>query len=774
MYIIRYFFFLFLVLIYGSASSQAIIPAPVEQTIQQGKFLMTERTQIVVTSDQLQVTAAFLNQHLKKYHGLQLPVVKKKSFPSAGNITLSVSDSITPNKEAYQLLVNQNQITITGNSAAGVFYGMQSLLQLLPASRSSSIAVPAVSINDHPRFSYRGMHLDVARHFFPVDYIKRYIDFLALHKLNTFHWHLTDDQGWRIEIKKYPKLTSIGGYRNGTIIGRYPGKGNDSIRYGGFYTQQEIKEVVKYAADRFITVIPEIEMPGHASAAIAAYPHLSCFPNEPTTPPFQTAWNGSFKGKQVPQAWGIFPDVFCAGKESTFSFLQDVVDEVMVLFPSAYIHIGGDENDKNQWKRCPACQARIKRLKLKDEKQLQAYFVQRMERYINSKGRKIIGWNEILEGGLAPNATVMSWQGERGGIEAAKQQHDVIMVPENYLYFNWSQTRNEDFVSFGRYTPLEKVYAYDPVPKALNSAQAKYIWGGQGALWTEYIKNTSILEYNLFPRLAALSEILWSSTNNWKDFQDRLPHQLKRYDHWGINYSRAYYEIQDSVLPGNDHAVLRWKLSASQPGSFSIDVFDNKKQRVNAMNTAGATEVLIAKPGEYTAVLKPDVGASLTRSFSINKATGKRIQLKEAASSTYPGNGGAFGLINGIKAKMFNSLEWQGWSGKDMEATIDLLQAETLSKVVVNVWRQEPSWFYLPVAIQVSTSPNGNTWTTITITNKDKQWNVQDDRTITIELPASTTARFVKVIARNYGKIPAGRPGAGRNAWLFVDEIEIH
>ncbi|MCE3282691.1 MAG: beta-N-acetylhexosaminidase [Chitinophagaceae bacterium] len=451
-----------------------IIPQPAQLEVKKGNFQLSKSTVLVVLNKGDQATASFLNSYLQTYYRLKLPVVNKA--PKANYIGFSTwnDTAYRDEKESYQLIVDPKFIRITANGHAGSFYGMQSLIQLLPVVKPqdanvkikalSSYAIPAVVIEDKPRFSYRGVHFDVCRHFFPVAYVKQYIDYLALHKFNTFHWHLTDDQGWRIEIKKYPKLTSVGGWRNGTIIGRYPGKGNDSIRYGGRYTQAEIKEVVKYATERFITVIPEIEMPGHASAAIAAHPELSCFPNEDTKVAKGTAWAGSTKGKQVQQAWGVFDDIFCAGNDNTFKFLEGVLDEVVPLFPSKYIHIGGDEAPKTHWKRCPKCQQRIKDLGLKDEHELQSYFIQRIEKYLNSKGKQIIGWDEILEGGLAPNATVMSWQGEKGGIEAAKQGHNVIMTPGNWCYFDHAQSRNEDSVTIGGYTPIEEVYSYEPVP----------------------------------------------------------------------------------------------------------------------------------------------------------------------------------------------------------------------------------------------------------------------------------------------------------------------
>jgi hexosaminidase len=448
----------------------------------------------------------------------------------------------TGGRLAYELTSTENGVVINANFDESAFHGIQTFLQLIPMNGVKNI--PFVEIFDYPRFTYRGMHLDVARHFFPISFVKRYIDYLARHKFNRFHWHLTDDQGWRIEIKQYPGLTSIGSERNGTIIGRYPGKGSDNKNYGGFYTQEEIKEVVAYAKSRHIEVIPEIEMPGHASAAIAAYPWLSCFPNQQTLIPENMI---SLKSKQelkdgriklVQETWGVFDDVFCAGKDSTFFFLEKVVDEVAELFPTKYFHIGGDESPKTHWIKCPNCQKRIKDLNLKDEHELQSYFVQRMEKHLNKKGKTLIGWDEILEGGLAPRAIVMSWRGEKGGIAAAKEKHEAIMTPGSPLYFDHTQTKDEDSVTIGGFNPIENVYSYDPIPAELSLEERQFILGAQANLWTEYIEYPSKIEYMLFPRMSALSEVLWTpkEVKNWSGFLQRLKIQYERYKVWGANY----------------------------------------------------------------------------------------------------------------------------------------------------------------------------------------------------------------------------------------------
>ncbi|OAZ05106.1 beta-N-acetylhexosaminidase [Flavobacterium succinicans] len=518
-----------------------IIPQPLEVVKNSGSFVINSKTSLVVINKEDAATATFFNNYLAAYYGFKLNVVQKATRNAI--ILLSQKNNEGLKSEGYTFKSDKNGVEINGNSPTGTFYGMQTLIQLLPVEKSKSLVIASVTIKDQPRFAYRGAMLDVGRHFFSVAFVKKYIDYLAYHKMNYFHWHLTEDQGWRIEIKKYPRLTEIGSKRNGTIIGSYPGKGNDNTPEGGFYTQNQIKEIVKYASDRFITVIPEIEMPGHSSAAIAAYPELSCFPEEKTFIPEQMIsakskqelTNG--KNKIVQETWGVHPDVF-APTEQTFKFLEEVLDEVMALFPSKYIHVGGDECPKDAWKRSAFCQQIIKDKKLKDEHGLQSYFIQRMENYINKKGRTLIGWDEILEGGLAPNAIVMSWRGEEGGIAAAKENHQVIMTPGSHVYLDHSQTKNEKEVTIGGYLPLEKVYGYEPIPKELNEQQAKYVLGAQGNVWTEYMANPSKVEYMIFPRLSALSEVLWSDkeTKNWNDFQRKIETMKKRYTIWNANY----------------------------------------------------------------------------------------------------------------------------------------------------------------------------------------------------------------------------------------------
>lgn len=528
-------FLLFLILITFSAQlsnaqdtdpNMGIIPAPVSLKKTNGEFILSRETKFLADSPGNKAVL-FLADYLrgKKMLNIQPALNTTTGVPNSLVLTSAGTDSLPP--EGYRLTVTPQKITIAGKGA-GLFYGIQTLIQLMPSDDAATIKLPCVQIEDYPRFAYRGMMLDVCRHFFSVEFVKKYIDLMAAYKLNNFHWHLTDDQGWRIEIKKYPRLTEIGSQRAQTVIGNYHDRTPqqfDNTPYGGFYTQDQIRDVVKYAADRYINVVPEIEMPGHSAAAIAAYPELSCDPGQ------------TYK---VAETWGVFKDVYCP-TDKTFDFLQDLLTEVMELFPSKYIHIGGDEVPKTAWQQSAYCQKMIRKLCLKNEEGLQSYFVQRMEKFVNSKGRSIIGWDEILEGGLSPNATVMSWRGEAGGIAAAQQNHDVIMTPgSGGLYFDHAQGKlSDEPLSIGGNDPLSKPYNYNPTPAALTPGQQKHVIGVQANLWTEYIPTENKAEYMLLPRMLALSEIAWTplANKNFDDFANtRLPLHLAKFDKDGFDY----------------------------------------------------------------------------------------------------------------------------------------------------------------------------------------------------------------------------------------------
>jgi len=512
-----------------------IIPYPNDVVLQAGQFTLSPQTKIVVKNDAFKNDVDIFNDYLEKNYGFKLEITD--NIIKTGNfISFSYPDFEAGFYENYHLDINPARIHIVAEGkGAGAFYALQTLIQLIPSQEIKSLKtapqktfiLPCVSIKDRPSYTWRGMHLDVCRHFFPTSFIKKYIDIIAMYKFNTFHWHLTEDQGWRIEIKKYPKLTSVGAWRNGTMIGKYSDQKYDTIRYGGFYTQEEIKEIVAYASARHITVVPEIEMPGHSLAAIAAYPWLSC----------------TGKKQEVAKGWGVFDDVYCT-KDSVFNFLQDVLDEVIALFPGKYIHIGGDECPKTRWKTCANCQKRIKDLGLKDEHELQSYFITRMEKYLNSKGRQIIGWDEILEGGLAPNAAVMSWRGTEGGIAAAKQKHFVVMSPGKPCYFDHYQSKDKtkEPLAIGGYNPLDSVYNYNPTPKILTTQESEFIMGAQANVWTEYILNEKQVEYMAVPRLIALSEVLWTQPEfkNFNNFISRLKINRFILDKMNVNYAKHF------------------------------------------------------------------------------------------------------------------------------------------------------------------------------------------------------------------------------------------
>lgn len=504
----------------------SLIPLP--YSIRQGSqaFEVNSETRILFSGKDIESSAILLQKYISNLTGFSLKIIIQTEAKNLSNVILlsTLSHEERLGSEGYRLNVDKNKAIISSNDAQGIFYGVQTLLQLFEiqylTESKSDLKIPAIRIWDEPRFSYRGMHLDVCRHFFDVDFIKHYLDLMAYYKFNTFHWHLTEDQGWRIEIKKYPKLTEIGSWRIES----------DGSKYGGFYSQEEIKEVVEYAKNLHITIIPEIEMPGHSRAALAAYPEFSC----------------TGKTQNVPNNWGIFDDIYCAGNEKTFEFIQDVLDEVIALFPGDYIHIGGDEAPKSRWKECNKCQSRMQKDGLKNEHELQSYFIKRVDKYLTSKGKKLIGWDEILEGGLAANATVMSWRGMEGGITAARQGNQVIMTPTSHCYFDYYQADKAfEPKAIGGYLSLKKVYDFEPIPEDLFTEQKLLILGAQGNVWTEYMHTADHVEYMILPRMLALSEVLWGKKDNknWSAFQERLQDHFKLFDKKGYRYAKGTYRL---------------------------------------------------------------------------------------------------------------------------------------------------------------------------------------------------------------------------------------
>ncbi|MDD2278721.1 MAG: family 20 glycosylhydrolase [Bacteroidales bacterium] len=743
----------------------SIIPQPVKVEAQKGKFAFTPTTQIVFADSQLEFIAGYAASLWEPYLGYEVEAKKSDNFTGQNTIVLKIGEIETDNDEGYALKVTKDNIEITANTPAGVHYGVQTLYQLI--SSANNATVTCVDITDFPRFVHRGMHLDVSRHYMPIEFIYKMIDYMALHKLNRFHWHLTDDQGWRLEIKKYPKLTRVGAWRVDMEDSNWNDRPlvNDpeNATYGGFYTQEQVREVVKYAAQRNITIMPEIEMPAHAMAALAGYPELSCTGENLGTPP-----------------GGVWPitHIFCAGNDKVFDFIEDVLTEVMDLFPSQYIHIGGDEADKTNWEKCPKCQKRIKKEGLKDEAELQSYFIHRIETFLNKHNRILVGWDEILEGGLAPNATVMSWRGDEGGIEAAKQGNTAIMSPGTHCYFDHYQGDPAlEPLTIGGFTPLKKVYAYEPIPEGLTPEQERLILGAQANHWTEYMTSPQHVEYMAFPRLAALSEVLWSpkELRNWPDFCERMTNQYARYQKLGVNYSHSAFQVSvtsniDSInrnlileLSTEAHnSEIRYTLNGEEPNAHS-KIY---KKPITLKNTTTLKAVTF-KNGEA-------MGKARANHYNIHKAFAADIDLLNPSHSRYDGKSNLT-LVNGIEGSISHTDgNWKGFLGKDMVATIDLRKAKSIERISVDAMQNTVSWIFFPQEAIFEVSTDGNEYTVI-------------GQELAPELPIKggkiihkfscekqvDNIQFARITLKNLGTCPVGHSGEGNPAFLFSSEIAV-
>ncbi|MFY1045572.1 beta-N-acetylhexosaminidase [Chryseobacterium sp. GP-SGM7] len=742
----KHFLLVFSLLISGFFFSQTqpnLIPYPQKVELQKGEFIIPESLNLANNLPKKET------DFLKKRLNLKFTNAQNQ----ADNLLYSkLIEKGNVNKDYYSIDISPKQILIKSYTDRGYFLAVQTLIQMFETHKNGKI--PALKIEDEPKFAWRGMHLDVSRHFFTVEEVKQYIDYLAMYKLNTFHWHLTDDQGWRIEIKKYPKLTQIGSKRKESMIGAYVDNTFDGKPYGPyFYTQEQIKEVVNYATERHITVVPEIEMPGHALAALSAYPELAC-----TKGPFEPATK-----------WGVFDDVFCP-KEETFTFLENVLEEVIQLFPSQYIHIGGDECPKTRWKECAHCQNLIKKNNLKDEHGLQSYFIQRIEKYVNSKGRKIIGWDEILEGGLAPNAAVMSWTGIKGGIEAAKTNHYAVMTPGAYCYFDHYQgDPATEPNAFGGFTPLDKVYSYNPIPAELNAEQSKYIKGVQANLWTEYILDFKQVQYMIFPRLFALSEVGWgtSKPEKYKEFENRVVEHFKILDQMNINYAKSIYNIAGKVIP--DKNGVSYELSTSQDPNgikFTVDGSEPKANSFTYENPISIQKEMIIKSAYFeNGQLKSAISS---QNFTTSKTTGKTITLEHQPSENYS-FGGAFTLVDGIVGNVKQlGKTWLGFQGKDVVATINFGRKTQFSEVYFNTLDNKGSWIHLAKSAQIFVSDDGKNFKMIEEIGKEEILSQKGKINIKV---GSQNSKYLKIKIENAGIIPIGNPGADSKAWLFVDEI---
>ncbi len=741
-----------------------VIPRPAQVLIGQGEgFRLADGTKVLYPegNEKMKRNAEFLAEYVKEQTGTALDA-------EAGTGGKGILLRVQPNgeePEGYSLKVDKENVLITGASEAGVFYGIQTLRKAIAQAQGRDIVLPEVEINDAPRFGYRGTMLDVSRHFFPVDSVKRFIDMLALHNINRFHWHLTDDQGWRIEIKKHPLLTEQGSKRKETVIGYNSGR-YDGIPYGGFYTQEEAKEIVRYAAERYITIVPEIDMPGHMMGALHVYPELGC-----TGGPYDV-WT----------KWGVSDDVLCAGNDATLKFIEEVLGEIMEIFPSEYIHVGGDECPKVRWKTCPKCQARIKALGIKGdaghtaEEYLQSFIISHAEKFLNAHGRQIIGWDETLEGGLAPNATVMSWRGEEGAIEAARQKHKAIMTPTSYLYFDYYQTddiKNEP-LAIGGYVPLERVYSFNPLPGVLTPEEQKYIIGVQANLWTEYIATYSYVEYMLMPRMAALSELQWSAAEKDYDyFLERLPQLVQVYDVKHYNYARHIFDITVRMLPDSEEEVLKVALSTpdNAPIYYTLDGTEPTEASALYTDTLRLKDACTLKAVSIRSGVSSHV---FQEEIKLHKACFKPITMLQPINAQYA-FGGAGTLLDGLKGDgNYKTGRWIAFHRNDMEAVIDMKQPTEVSTVSLSTLVEKGAWVMDARRFAVSVSEDGKTYTEVA---------AEDYPVLTADSPngiynhaltfAPVTTQYIKVCVQPEHSMPEWHSDKGHPAFVFIDEITV-
>lgn len=743
-----------------------VVPLPKEITLgKHAPFQLTENTVIfLVEKDSLQREAAFLNEYLNDLLKFQLktrPLVQS----TAAGIFLMKDTSVCKTPESYQIDISSDKIVVRGADAAGVFYAIQTLRKSIPAGeKASSVKFPVGRIIDYPQFAYRGMHLDVARHFITMDSVKRYLDMMAMHNINKFHIHLTDDQGWRMEIKRHPELTYTGAWRSGTVLGRNTNS-YDTVRHGGYYTQAELRDLVAYAAERHITVIPEIDLPGHTQALLAACPSYGC-----TGGPYEV-W----------KRWGVSDEVICAGNEAAMELLEDILNEVMDGFPSDIIHLGGDECPKTRWKDCPKCQAKIQQLGLHDdgrytaEDYLQSYVMNRMERVVKARGRRIIGWDEILEGNISRNAMIMSWRGTTGGIQAARKGHDVVMTPGDYLYFSQGQSLTPELepVAADGYLPVERVYSFQPLPTELTENQQRHIIGVQANIWGEYVHSFKDVEYDALPRMAALAELQWCDPQqrDYQDFVRRCFRMAKLYDLYDYNYARHIFDLQAEVTPDYEKGCVRVTLSKFGDGEIRYTLDGGNPKRGELYTEP----VEIRDNADFRAILvRPDGATSEYKTdFRFTKSSMKPVTLAEPPHENYA-YAGAPTLTDGLHgSENYRTGRWIGSWGTPMEATIDMQKPTEMRKVAFSTILNINDWIYNPQSFTVLVSDDGEEFREVAHADYAlAEWGSDSGikrYELTFEL---LKARYLRVRVTGH-KLPEGHTGFGHPAWLFVDEIEV-
>ena len=728
--------------LHGPANAHSLIPKPQHVEAREGAFALDAQVSLRAPADaRSQEIAKFLREAIMQQTGIALAEAGR-----GRRIELRLNRAVE-GEEAYRLEVTPKRITVAASTHKGLFWGVQTLRQLLPLQRAGTITIPALRIEDAPEFGYRGHMFDVGRHFFPVDFLKQQIDLLSYYKFNTFRWHLTEDQGWRIEIKKYPRLTEVGAWRTEA----------DGTRYGGFYTQDQVRDVVEYARLRNIMVIPEIEMPGHSSAAIAAYPFLSCHKRQIPVPPF----------------WGVHKDIYCAGDESTFAFLQDVLDEVIALFPAPYVHIGGDEVPKDQWQACASCQQRIRDEGLKDEHELQSWFVKRIQRYLAGKGKTLMGWDEILEGGADQNAIIEVWRGDAEGAKALANGNRVVSAGPYYFDSSLSRLKLED-VYRSEIAGGDKDSGVDPAVFAQHRAQ---ILGAEAPLWTEHITMLNAQAMS-FPRLQALAESLWNHDGrDYADFRQRLQTHYPLMDAWKIAYGPEDRDVvayslvwsperqrwQMRAARGFDDLVVHYTLDGSEPGDASASFTD-----LLELEQSGVVKVVPFRRGRQYAS---------TRAYALTShlALGSTVRYTVAPSQKYSG-AGALAQVDGLTGSdNFRDGVWLGWDDGDLAATIDLQQVIRFHSLSLRFLQDSRSWILLPKMVRMSASSDGVHWRSLQATPIDVEPLDPAPAIRTIEFTSRKPlhARYLRIEAERYGLLPVGHAAAGKQAWLFADEIIV-